>query len=893
MAGKLQRRFGEIFVRGLVGLVLASRRFAPAILLLALAVTAALAIFVLPTIGINTDTEDMLSAELRFRQLDRELDDAFPEQGGRIAIVIDAATPERADWAARELAARLRQMPETIRKVDDPTDEPFFHRNGLLYLDESQLYDMSDRIAQAQPLLAAIATDPSLRGLFDILGLAVEEAEGGDGFVGGLPAAMTRMAQVVEARAAGRAAELSWRELLDGADSEPSERRRFLQATVTADWGSLAPAAPAMRAIRAAVSDLGLEAGPGDVRVRLTGGLALDTEELQSVFEGATLAGILSFGLVALLLVVGLGSLRLVLAVQVTLVVGLIWTAAFAAVAIGSLNLLSVAFAVLFIGLAVDFGIHFSLRVREEMDGENDISAALSGATAGVGGALTLCAISAAIGFYAFLPTDYRGLAELGLISGTSMVIALLLNLTLLPALIALLPPKPRLRPNSTAMMRIEATVRRRHKGIVLCACAAGIAAALVAPGVHFNFDPLHLKDPSSESVKTAMDLRADPKSTTLTIAILTAGMEEATRLATRLEALPEVDHVVTPADFVPDAQDAKLMAIQDMALILMPVVDPPSRLEAPTAEERRATLQSFRSRLAEAAAAPAMPADLAAAARRLGAALDGYVAATGGDAAALQALEDALVGLLPPLLERLGEALDARPVTLADVPESVTGRFIAADGRVRIDVHPAENLNEIHALRRFVQAVRQIAPNATDSPVTLVEAGDAVIAAILQASALALAAIVLLLLILLGRPLDVLLVLFPLLLAGVWTLASAALLDLPFNFANVIVLPLLLGLGVASGIHLVMRGRAGRQAAQEPETLLRTTTPRAVVFSALTTIGSFGSLAVSSHRGTASMGELLTIAIGFTLLAALVVLPALLTWLDTGGREREGGTPR
>ncbi|MGE4220592.1 MAG: MMPL family transporter, partial [Alphaproteobacteria bacterium] len=589
-------------------------------------------------------------------------------------------------------------------------------------------------------------------------------------------------------------------------------------------------------------------------------------------------------------LIVGLGSLRLVLAVLVTLVTGLIWTAAFAAVAIGSLNLLSVAFAVLFIGLAVDFGIHFSLRVREEVDSGQPVSDALSAATVGVGGALTLCAIAAAIGFYAFLPTDYRGLAELGLISGTSMVIALLLNLTLLPALIAIMPPRARPRRLGAVINGIERTVRRRHKGIVLGACALGIAAAFAAPGVHFNFDPLNLKDPTSESVQTAMELRADPKSTTLTIAVLTPGMEEATRLASRLATLPEVDHVVTPASFVPSDQDEKLATIQDMALILMPVVAPPSVAVAPTSGEDEAALQAFRQKLAAAASSAAMPDALRAATVRMESALAAFTAATGGDATALQGLEEGLVGLLPSLLAQLGQALDAGPVTLADVPESAMGRYIASDGRVKIDVHPSENLNDIHALRKFVQAVRDVAPNATDSPVTLVEAGDAVITAILQASALALAAIVVLLLVLLGRPTDVLLVLFPLLLAGLWTLATAALLDLPFNFANVIVLPLLLGLGVASGIHLVMRGRAGRAADADPETLLRTTTPRAVVFSALTTIGSFGSLAVSSHRGTASMGELLTIAIGFTLVAALLVLPSLLTWLDTAAARRDRG---
>ncbi|MBT6116506.1 MAG: MMPL family transporter, partial [Rhodospirillaceae bacterium] len=207
------------------------------------------------------------------------------------------------------------------------------------------------------------------------------------------------------------------------------------------------------------------------------------------------------------------------------------------------------------------------------------------------------------------------------------------------------------------------------------------------------------------------------------------------------------------------------------------------------------------------------------------------------------------------------------------DMPLSLLRRYVAENGLSRVEVEPAEDIMDPGALRRFVGAVRTVAPDATGSPVLLLEAGDAVTGAMRQATVTALVVIALLLVVLLRSLRDTLLVLAPLLLAGALTGAASVLFSLPFNYANVIVLPLLLGLGVASGIHLVFRARdegMGRP-------LLSTSTPRAVVFSALTTMASFGSLVVSSHKGTASMGELLTVAIGFTLLSTLVVLPALL----------------
>lgn len=859
-------------VRAICGCVDGVRKRAWAVVAVAMSVSAALLAFTVLTLGINTDTSDMLSSELPFRQNYEKYKAAFPYFSSTMIIVIDGENADVAEDAAISLEARLRENPQLFKNVFFPAGHPFFRANGLLYLDTEELSALADRLAGAQPLLASLARDPSIRGLFGVLGLAVDDIRGGGTSTGGLSAAFGRISAVLESRADGGNKTLAWREMMAGEETDADDLRQIIVVQPVVDRGSLGHASEAMRAVRRYAEELGLDEAHG-VRVRLTGSAALKTEELESVSTGAGLAGLISLILVSLLLAFGLRSWRLVVSVLVTLVVGLIWTAGFAAVAVGSLNLISVAFAVLFIGLGVDFGIHFSLRYKEEFSHDADHAAALRAAATGVGGALALSAAAAAIAFFSFLPTAYKGVSELGLISGTGMFIALIANLTVLPAMLTVLPFRPsgRFRHRPLFTISAERLVRRHGRGIAVGALILGVAAVALLPRARFDYNPLNLQDASTESVQTVRDLMQTSQASPYTISVLTDDLDAAVALADKISGLDFVDRAITLRDFVPRNQDEKLEVIDDMARFLTPIIEERATDPAPEPGERRAIMDDFRARLARLIDSK-QAGELEPTARRLAAAIDRFLAVAWDDPAALAALEAALTGTLSARLESLRQSLGAEPVGIEDLPEEVRRRQTAIDGRARIEVHPVEDLIENAALRRFVHDVRELAPNATDNPVILLEAGDAVVNAFKQATGIALVVIIVLLAVLLRRAWHVILVLAPLVLAASFTVATAVLLGLSFNFANIIVMPLLLGLGVASGIHIVTRARREQSA-----TLLRTSTPRAIMFSALTTIGSFGSLSLSSHRGTASMGELLTIALAFTLVCSLVVLPALM----------------
>ena len=543
----------------------------------------------------------------------------------------------------------------------------------------------------------------------------------------------------------------------------------------------------------------------------------------------------------------------------------------------------------LFIGLGVDFSIHFSLRHREEaargQDHDKDSDRALVGAAQSVARPLMLSAICAAAGFYAFLPTDYLGLAELGFISGGGMFIALIANFTVFPALLALLPGgRVAGPPAAPRFAAVQQGIRRHHRVIVLAAMLLGIAALAAPFFARFDFNPLNLKDPASESVATFLDLAADDGAAAYAIDLLVADAETAAAEARRLAALPEVDRALSLASFVPADQDEKLELIDEMAIFLAPVLESGDPAERPDAAAHGEALDLLQQRLDGFAAAGsgAPQSAMVESARRLAAAFGRFRDRLGGDGAALDDLDRRLTAYLPGFLDDLRLAMTARPVVAADLPETIRSRWLAADGRARVQILPPGGTTDNAALRTFAEAVLTAAPGASGGPVTINEAGKAVIAAFKEATLWAVLAMVVILAVVLRRLLSIVLVLAPLVLAALLMTATAVLLGLPFNFANIIVLPLLFGLGASSAIHLVMR----QARAANTHDVLASSTPRAVLYSTLTTIASFGSLMLSGHRGMTSMGALLTIALAGTLVCTLVVLPALMVWLE---RRRVG----
>ncbi len=826
--------------------------------------------YTVDNLGINTNTADMIADELPWRQTYRDFQAAFPQFSDTLSVVIDGATPDLAEQAAILLAERLAGEPELVAWVYRPGGGEFFDRNALLYLGTDELRVLANRLVEVQPFLGRLERDPSLRGLFDLIGDAL--ADSSAPLEGALASALSDLSAAIRATLEGRYFSLSWFSLVAGDTVLARDTRRFVLVKPRLDYAELLPAGDAIAHIRAVAHDLGLAASTG-VRVRVTGGLAMSYEELRSVSRGAAVGAGLALLMVGATLYWGLRSVRLVFATLTTLVVGLIWTGAFATWAVGELNLISIAFAVLYIGLGIDYAVHYALRYRELLGQGHAHPEALRLSAGGVGGSLAICAFTTAVGFYAFVPTDFVGVSQLGLISGTGMLISLVVTLTVLPALMSLVPPRPP-RPVDSGR-GLALTGRPGFRRVTLAvATLAGVASLMALPHVRFDHNELNLREPGTEALATYQDLLDDPDTSPWTMSVIVAGSDEARRLRPRLEALPSVDKTMGLEDFVPGAQDDKLEILDELSLVMGLLGASP--LPAPSVSDLQGSLDRL---LRELSARPAAGPDgaLAPGLDELAGALDRFRAATAepGEAQALfDGLRARVLGTLPLVLGKLHQALGAGPVVLEALPPSLAARWVTPDGRPRIEIYPAERLTDQAALERFVAEVTALVPSATDSPVVALKSGQVVVGAFQQALISAAALVALLLWVLLKRARDMLMVMGQLALAGLVTVGAMVALDIPFNYANVITLPLLLGMGVDSGIHVVRRLRGGEA---RLESVTRSSTGRAVVLSTLTTIVSFGNLALSPHRGTASMGQVLAIGLVLTLLCALFVLPALM----------------
>lgn len=823
-------------------------------------------------LSVDTNSEDMFSPQLSWRRNGVELDRLFPQQSHELAVVIDADTPERAAAAQRRLVARLQAQPQQFPDVFAPETETYFRQNGLLFLNTDELRKLGDALTAAQPFLGTLNHDPSLHGLFTLLARAASTPAVADF---DLAPALRQLGSSIDAASAGRDAPLSWQGLTGTGNSLAGDgRRRFIEINPRLDFDEVLPAAAAVDGVRAAARELQLDAAHG-VRVRLTGTVALEHEELLSSASGAGLAFAVGIVLVVILLFVALRSWRLVAAAMLTLIAGLLGTAAFAALAVGHLNLISVAFGVLYIGLGIDYALYLCMQLRERLGADRRLAVALPLAARDIGGFMLVCAMTTSLGFFAFTPTDFTGIAELGLISGGGMFISLLVSLTLLPALIARLLPAtvhlPLQAPRSPLLNDLLEVPYRNARGLWATALLAAAVAAVLVPRAHFDYDPLDLRDPRSESVSTFRELMRDPSIPTLSLSVVADDAAAARATQARLAQLPLVRQALSLFDFVPSDQDDKLAIIDDLNFTLGPDLagDAPQNYSS----DDRADLQALADLEAALPAGEVAPWN---GLRDSLAHLDAALADPARHAAVLQRLRDNLLGGLPTLLDDLHQALQAHAVGLDDLPAQLQSRWRSADGHYRIDLWPRELLDNNAAMQRFIDQVRAAEPRVAGGPVDWLESGRAVVKAFREAFLYSLIAITLLLLVLLRSLRDMALVLIPLLLAGLYTVGGAVLAGIPFNFANVIALPLVLGVGVDYGVYIVQRARAAAPSGA-PVNLLKTGTARAVLFGALITVANFGNLALSSHPGTRSMGLLLTVGLSATVLCALVLLPGLL----------------
>ena len=832
-------------------------------------------------LSIDTNTTDMVAPNAPFQKNLRNYEKAFSQDMHTLLLVVESDTPELTKSATKRLGRLLSADKANFEAIYIPNENDFFHQNGLLYFDSNDLQTLSGNLSQAQPFIGRIAQEPNLTGFFSIFEDALSNADKTRDVPIDLPLLIDKVSAALHKSMNGENNLLSWETLIaEKKIGGKSVDKGFITVSPKFDYTQIRPAEGAINAIRKAIAEI-QQPGLPLVKVWLTGEVGLEDDELVGMSSGTFNASIFSIVLVLFILLVAYRSVLFTLATLFTLALSMVFCGAFAAFSVQELNLISVAFAVSNIGLGVEYAIHFCLRYKDNLQHHVHRERAIRSTLKSTAPSLILCAGTTAIGLYAFIPTDYKGVSELGLLAGTSLFISLLVTLVVLPALLSFIPMPAKLEPQSshpflaTLAEKLATLTLHYAKPISIATFLIAVISIVLVFKVKTDFNPINLRDPNTESVIAFKNLNKDPDTTPMTLTVLAAGEQKAKAIQQKLITLGSVDKTVSLFDFIPSAQEEKVAIIEDMALMLgsqtqgFPALKPDNdptpginrliksidnSLPNKTNINEIATLKAFKKELQDIL----MELDTRQEpSRRM----------------FIEKIQTTLLGTLPNAMNELLVSLNAREVTLDDIPPDIKERWLSKEGSYRIQIFPKKDLNDLDNLKQFIAEVQSVAPETTDLPVIYWESMKEVIRAFQKAITIALITIALLLYAIRRNFTDTLLVMAPLILAGLFTMASTVLTNTPINYANIIALPLLLGLGVDNGIHMVEKLH---HSLSEEQNIYQSSTARAMFYGALTTASSFAGLAFSPHQGIASMGLIITIGIFWIMTCTFIVLPAL-----------------
>jgi len=860
----------------LVGTVMYSRRRPAFVVMLAAALTLGGAAFIVRNFKIDTDTTRLLFQHGSFTRLNNRLAHDFPSLSRRVIIVVHSSNTSSTRHAIRAIVSTLGRHPRSYPFIYAPTAEPLFAQDGLLYLSTPQLRVILKRLTKAEPLLGTLMSNPGMEGYARFLSEVVRHTkqlpQGERVLVGSIMDANTKL---LSPRARGSAAKSTFNPQRDlfGEAASLTQAERTTGAVIVSLPAIDKQASYAKRAIYKLkrLLDRSPELARTGARWSLTGSVVLGLDQLRAVTTGTDLATFLSIALSIGLLIIGLRSVRLLLPVLITLLTGLVLTTAFALAALGPLNLISVAFGVLFIGLGVDFSIQFCIRLQEELAKQSDANMAFNATAYRIGFALVLASLAAASCFYAVIPTGYSGIRDLGIIAGTGTLIALVLNLTLLPALLTLFRAG-RITVTRPPIPFAKLPVRKLGRPVLVLSIVLIAFSIFLIPRLSFDFDLAHLEARDSQAYRTLHNLERQLSFSPYTLEAVAPTLAQADQLANKLRRLSSVGRVLTLSSYLPRNQKKKIALISNVSLLYPPPATNLVRSEAPTNIAHDCQLLA---RLGQEAQQQSRegPASLRATYERFATAME---AAFGKNCnpAAVARLRAHLIGPMIALGAMVDRLLNPIPVSPQSLPATLRENYLSPNGQARVEIFSRLNLHRAKNLKTFVDQVSRVIPNIGGTPVLFVRGGHIVTKAFREASLLAFLFIIIIVCIVLRSVRDVVLTIVPLVLSVALTLSTLALLNIRFNIANIIVIPLSIGLSVAFGIYMILRWKNSHYDIHQ---VLRSSAPEGIMVSGMTTLLVFGTLILTPSPGLFSLGITLLIALVWTLVSSLVILPSIL----------------
>jgi uncharacterized protein len=872
-------------------------------------------VYALTTLTFATSTRALLPQNapyvLRYVEYDREfgeLDD--------LAIVVEAPSLPEATVYAGRLVKEMKEARVPLTRVAYRIDPKQFEGRALLYLSLDRLTEIRERIFDYQEFMESFATRPTLDQLVDGVATQIANAFLG-GFLdlglseqskGSLDLRFVRdlVAQVSTRLDRPAPYQSPWGALFSvGGDSASAgyflsddQRLLFILAEPTSQAGSFTGNRQAIEGVRATVARLAGEFP--EVHVGVTGKPALSNDEMTAAFEDSERGTYVAFGLTFGLLALAFLRLGKPLILVVVLTLSLCWSVGVATLVIGHLSLFSVVFISIVIGIGIDYGAYFLFRYEEELFLGRNFREALEMTARRTGPGVLLSAITAAATFYVLCLTDFRGVQELGFISGTAILLSWVGMMTVFPAALVLVDRRHALRPRGTvpravALESIRVPLVDRitgHPRTVLAVATVLTAASLLALGwVQFDYNLLNLQAVGTESVEWEKKILATSGRSGFAALSTATTLEELRRKQEAFRKLSTVSEVDSALLLIPDQQPEKRKVIADFAPIVAPVrVNRPLRLDLERLIVSFETLQ----RRFDVASREAPEGDAKRDLTRLTQDIGRLVAKlrrTDADSAsaALTLLQRQVYRDFVTSFQRLQSNLSPRTIGLTDVPPEIKLKFISDRGRFLLQIHPAVNIWDRDGAARFVADLRRVDPEVTGTPIITHEAILLMERAYKQGTLYAIILVSGLTFLMLRRVKETLLALLPLSLGLVWTIGLMYVFDLKLNLGNVFGLPLIIGAAVEYGIVIVGRFMEDRE---HGGPLVARSAIMGVLVSGLTTITGFGTLLLAHHRGIYGLGLLLTLGSVTSLIASLIVLPVLLRTLAGSPRPPAASSP-
>ena len=848
----------------------------------------------------RTGRGDLVAKDLPYVTLYKEYRKHFKDLEGMV-IVAEGGTPSRRAQFAEILAAKLQNSPDLFSQVIYKFDTSYFRSRFLLYLNLEDLKSLKEKLEDHQDFIESINASPGLNNLFNHINTEIASGMVDSlimGFLGEGDTAdekkneendLNLMIRVLEEMNRSLEKEYHyqspWQSLFNSGEEllrnkgylvSKNEKLLFILAVPNKDEASFTGYKDSVYSARELIASVKKDFP--EIEVGLTGEDVISTDEMITTQKDIELASKIALGGVALLFILAFKGIVKPLLAVFSLLVALAWSLGFTSITVGHLNILSVVFTTILIGLGIDFGIHILERYKEERQSGNDIFSALQKTLQGTGQGNFSGAITTAIAFGAMVMTDFIGIVELGWIAGWGILFCLIAMILLLPALVTLeeklrkpLYLKPTENPISSKINIINKFFNHYKLIIVVCTLLVLVASFSLRKNF-FDYNLLHLQAKGTEAVKYEMRILENAGRSAWSAAFLADSLEEVREKETKLKTLPTIENVESIAAMVPANQKDKVEYLKENLVPLLSEFFIEEEDDPLSIKVLNKTLKRIRFKFQ---GREDKEDKIAQAAKEI----DKFFMQTETiepkiAERSLELFSQKLFADYRGLMKELQQNAEPQFIEISSIPKSLRERYLSDKGKYLLTVFPSVDIWNLEKRQQYLEDLRSVDPDVTGSAVHMFNSTRLMTQGYINGGIYAMITIIIYIFVVFRNLRTVFFILLPVFVGSIWTLGIMDMFELKLNMANLVILPLILGIGVVNGIHITHRYREEKD---KNSVVLGKSTGQAVVLSSLTTMIGFGSMMVADHYGVFSLGLVLTLGVFCCLVASVTFLPALL----------------